>query len=110
MNADVATRVARGMAVLDRELPGWWQRINLDRLDMAGATYFPPRPTSCGCILAQVNALPDRDGNYFDQRDALAGEDEADIAGWAEDHGFNGQYEELEQAWRRAITTRRAAP
>jgi hypothetical protein len=39
--------VARGMALLDEERPGWEAQIDLDRLELA---------SDCGCILGQIFA------------------------------------------------------
>ena len=42
---DYDTRVARGAALLDEKLPGWWQRVDLDRLDLSKCT---------DCVLGQL--------------------------------------------------------
>lgn len=43
----IAERVAAGAALLDERQPGWWQRINLDSLDLGSCV---------GCILGQLYA------------------------------------------------------
>src|SRR5258708_35896283 len=42
---DVATRAARGAALLDERMPGWAQRIDVGRLDLADG---------CNCVLGQL--------------------------------------------------------
>jgi hypothetical protein len=108
-------RVAAGMALLDREVPGWVDRIDLDRLDMAAAGYSLSPGKECGCILAQIDATeqPAGIGDYFDGRDRLAlGVDYWELSDWSIDHGFNASgesYRDLTEAWRRVILARRAA-
>ena len=46
MTATIAERVARGAAYLDEREPGWWQRIDLDALDLA---------VPCKCVLGQLD-------------------------------------------------------
>lgn len=41
----VAERVAAGAAYLDDREPGWWERIDMDRLDMSA---------ECLCVLGQL--------------------------------------------------------
>jgi hypothetical protein len=41
----IAERVAAGAAFLDEREPGWWERINLDELDLHSA---------CRCVLGQL--------------------------------------------------------
>ena len=47
----VADRVAAGAAYLDEREPGWWQRIDLDRLDLQA---------QCRCVLGQLATDVDR--------------------------------------------------
>jgi hypothetical protein len=111
----IADLIAAGMAVLDQRAPGWLDRIDLERLDMAFGVH-EPSPGSCGCVLAQVDAQTKQSGvgHYIDARIRLIGDD-ADANGfeWAVDHGFNSDgdvdFEELTEAWRQVILARRAA-
>lgn len=45
MYGDAATRVARGVALLDRKAPGWVDRIDLDTLELSSAF---------DCVLGQL--------------------------------------------------------
>jgi hypothetical protein len=52
-------QIAKGVALLDEKMPGWWKRIDLDHLNMAVCeTYFRG---DCGCVLAQLD-YDDEDG------------------------------------------------
>jgi hypothetical protein len=107
----VDERVAAGMAVLDARIPDWVDRIDLDRLDMASGIHEPEG--FCGCLLAQVDAKaqPSGVGDYLNLRRRLTGPDD-DGFEWAIDHGFTADgevFEDLTEAWRTAILTRRAA-
>ena len=102
MTATIAERVAAGAALLDEREPGWWQRINLARLDLEAP---------CRCILGQL----DDDLGEGRWRDLLArfGVAACDDAYY----GFNaeegrqepGQYASLTAAWRELIGARREA-
>jgi hypothetical protein len=111
----IADLIAAGMAVLDQRAPGWLDRIDLERLDMAYGVH-EPSPGSCGCVLAQVDAQTRQGGvgHYADARMRLIGDDDVTTEfDWAIDHGFTSDgdvdFEELTEAWRRAILARRAA-
>lgn len=49
-------QITRGVALLDARMPGWLDRIDIDRLDMSFGAFSYSRP-DCGCVLAQVNAM-----------------------------------------------------
>ena len=49
-----AERVARGAALLDREIPGWADHVDLDRLDV-GEGEMRGTDDSLGCILCQLD-------------------------------------------------------
>jgi hypothetical protein len=88
-------RVAAGAAWLDANRPGWWQRINLDTLDLGDP---------CECVLGQ------EDGNYWDTAPDLG--DDAAVLGfntrpWCRDPGQ--ELAGLEGAWRTLIQARRNA-
>jgi len=97
----IAARVARGAALLDERMPGWDQRINLDRLDLH---------SPCRCILGQIFPASSRDGGYWD------GIKELGLASWgpdpggAEAYGFTTarNFQMLTAEWRRVIGARRA--
>lgn len=91
--------VERGVAVLDAKVPGWWERIDVDRLDMA---------VGDACVLGQL--FPDGDEeSYFLGLRTLG------IPGQAIGHGFNTNdtsewgwdYAYLTQLWREAIEGKR---
>lgn len=91
----IPERVAAGAAYLDRVMPGWWQRIDLERLDLS---------STCNCVLGQ-------EFGHF----AAAPEDAYLNAGDAYAKGFDihfrdefGSYEPLTAEWRRLIESRRA--
>ena len=54
MTSDIATRVAKGVALLDERKPGWMDRINLITLDVQDPNM---------CILGQL--YPVRDDDMF---------------------------------------------
>jgi hypothetical protein len=88
-------RVAAGSAWLDANRPGWWQRINLDTLDLGDP---------CECVLGQ------EDGNYWDTAPDLGGD--AAVLGfntrpWCRDP--DQELAGLEAAWRTLIQARRDA-
>lgn len=98
----IAERVKRGAALLDEKRPGWWQRIDLGRLDVA---------SDCDCVGGQ---LP---GGYGKVADDLFGpgvtfslevshgfEADGDFEG-----GDAGEFAALTEAWRSLILARRAA-
>lgn len=79
----VAERVAAGARFLDEHEPGWWQRINVSRLNLSD---------SCRCIRGQL----DGDADEFDPNlgfDIYPLDDDA-------------AYDELTAEWRRVITSR----
>lgn len=45
MVESVSTRVARGAALLDQHVPGWWKKISLEQFAFVD---------SCNCILGQL--------------------------------------------------------
>lgn len=81
---DYAAKVAAGVKVLDREVPNWRSKIDVDNLDLGSCSI---------CILGQV---------FGDYNDGL---NELNVDGY--DHGFNttGSYNELTAAWKEALGT-----
>jgi hypothetical protein len=100
----IAARVARGAALLDEKLPGWADRIDLDRLDLA---------SPCRCVLGQL-WLDKPLGDHEDPFDAAMGD--LDL-GFSEPsrfgfdrygHSNDTEYMRLDAAWRELIESRRA--
>jgi hypothetical protein len=111
----VAARVAAGVAYLDEREPGWWQRIDLNRLVMSA---------ECRCVLGQLATDLEVYGwkeivREFGLRQAPCSPAHgSQLTDWG--LGFNArldqhadeqnrEYAELEAAWKRVITERRAA-
>ena len=105
----IETRVAQGVALLDEQLPGWVDRIDLDTLNLA---------SPCRCILGQTwdewSDPTDEDDRYFLHAHRLLGP-AAGVVAEAE-HGFNSvhygrlmreEFAALTAEWRRVILARR---
>jgi hypothetical protein len=91
----ITERAERGAALLDETLPGWWQGIDLDRLDIE---------SECDCIAGQVG------GDYLAGTEKLLGLRtwEADVAhGFGADDEDKDEYHALTLAWRALILKRR---
>lgn len=91
----IAERVAAGATFLDEREPGWWRRIDVDRLSISD---------SCNCILGQ---LAGGFGDGMDQYDVWSAGGIADV-----DMGFYwgivpDDIDDLTFEWRRLITERR---
>jgi hypothetical protein len=96
----IADRVSAGINLLDREVPDWDRRVNVDTL----------RLSSCErCVLGQLYGTW---GDGLDELDLWDGDDEgaADSAalGFSLYEGEAGRYGELTDAWVAAIRDRRA--
>jgi hypothetical protein len=98
----IADRVAKGAAYLDEREPGWWKRIDLDKLDLR-------KP--CRCILGQL----DTDRQEHDFWSLIAARFGLDV--FEDDDqrlGFNAvghserAFANLTAAWRALIEARRA--
>jgi hypothetical protein len=86
-----AERVARGAALLDREYPGWHQRIDLSVLDLAN---------SCRCILGQVYRpvahIPGQQTSWGQEDGYDTGTEDLNLnSGDIVDHGFDFCAEDL---------------
>lgn len=110
----IAKRVAAGAAFLDEREPGWWERIDLDRLDMS---------SECRCVLGQL--ATDLETSIWT---AIVLQFGLRRHGWDgfnqgrpsdREMGFNAgvargrkaqdrEYAALEAEWKRVITERRA--
>lgn len=83
--------IRKGVAVLDKVLPDWRERINLDRLNVANYNL---------CVLGQVF------GSYTEGLDVLRGPLWAGRCAFAEEHGFSEKYVDvavLTAEWKQAI-------
>jgi hypothetical protein len=96
----IAERVARGAALLDKQDPGWWQRIDLSTLDLKDV---------CNCVLGQLGDTSD----YFDICKSLDLRPHGTGERGAVALGFNAvpldEYDPLTAAWRELIESRRAS-
>jgi hypothetical protein len=83
-------RVANGAQMLDEKLPGWYERIDQDKLDVTyGGT----------CICGQL-------GGFTLMTERLSGLDfSAEWSTWVVEHGFTGD-ENVDAEWRLAIQAR----
>jgi hypothetical protein len=96
-------RARAGAAFLDEKLgTSWREKIKRTRLDMACGLFYPDDKQSCGCILAQVDAI-DRIvvGSYNYARQDLALSDRK-----ATELGFYDarmRYPALTEAWRQVL-------
>jgi hypothetical protein len=90
----IAERVAKGAALLDEREPGWWQRIDLSKLD--------------GQLWTDLAIEDDEEDPYN-----MALRDLSLYHGKDEDLGFDRedgeQYPQLTAAWRELIEARRSA-
>lgn len=96
MDMTLEARVERGAALLDREMPGWWERIDVVRLDVR---------EPCRCIGGQLGS--GEYGRYSRLMKQLFGD--SACAAVAE-HGFAAadyDYEEITGLWREAVAARR---
>lgn len=102
--------VQRGIALLDKEEPGWVGHINLADLDLMFGQ---------DCILGQIAQRRYLVGNGYEwMRDRLYGPNDSGARVWAIDHGFLApkqetyedmvtEYDTLTEAWRNAIVALR---
>ena len=92
---EAKVRVARGAALLDRERPGWPERIDLDTLQLSSAC-FCIRGQLVGCSVIW-DVIPGLEGGKSHT-----------------EHGFiadsQSQYELLQEAWLSAIADRIVPP
>lgn len=90
----LATRVRRGVALLDEKVPGWHQRIDVDRLFI----------TSCErCVLGQLFGLYSR--GFDSLRLTMGASLGFDLSGREPESG----YATLNRLWRYVVRTRQAA-
>jgi hypothetical protein len=96
----VAERVAAGAAWLDEHKPGWWQRTDLDRLDVASERHCPLAQEYGTYYRAPVMTHDQARTLGFDCSLAAA-----ELGAMAEDFEFA----ELTETWRALIEDRRGA-
>lgn len=112
---DYATRVAKGVALLDVKEPGWADLIDLERLDVENGYH---------CVTAQLSGMQSGEDSWLDGMEALgltSGDRGTYVA-----HGFNADsleqgeqenpdydlpaaYATLNALWKGVIAERRAA-
>jgi hypothetical protein len=89
--------------LLDRERPGWHQRVDLGVLFMRDG---------CRCVLGQLEGgEPDWDATPYLREVHCLGvdHDEARALGFNRDAGDAFSWEDLDAAWRGLVTARREA-
>ena len=98
MTVTLPKNVERGAELLDRELPGWDERIDLDRLDLG---------STCDCIVGQLNPAH----AHFKHHRYSKGIEALGVETRPSRFGFNtwGQqrFASLTAAWKRLIESRR---
>lgn len=95
----VAERVAAGAAWLDERKPGWWQRTDLDRLDVASERHCPVAQEYGTYYRAPVMTHDQARALGFDCSLVAA-----ELGAVAEDFEFA----ELTETWRELILARHA--
>lgn len=106
MTDTIPERVARGVALLDEKHPGWWERIDVDRLNLR---------SGCNCVLGQTwdGDYAGSSTAYMHHLDALLPEEsyrdyEFGFDAEAEDgEEQDDEYDALTAEWRRVILARR---
>lgn len=92
----VTERVAAGVALLDREQPGWDSKVNLDTLNIA---------SSWNCVLGQLYGDELTGGKALDLKWVVAVR-----CGFDRHSGeLRVVFDELTDEWKRVISERRAA-
>jgi hypothetical protein len=105
--ATISERVQAGATWLDEHRPGWVADIDLDRLLLS---------SPCRCVLGQLyGSYYDAPVKYYDTSDygfATLAEDQVlpddDASQDAYEAAIDGEYAELDAAWRELVATRRA--
>jgi hypothetical protein len=111
-------RVKRGAALLDKQVRGWAERIDIERLDLSASPYYPDTDYpdtegsyGCGCVLAQLDAHDEdgeRVGYYSDGAQALGLDFDHAL-----EYGFTShepdKYPKLTELWVAAINERKAS-
>lgn len=95
---EVEPRVRRGVELLDRVAPNWWQQIETNELAMEEA---------CNCILGQLYGLYSHGVALVFKAGSPTHQEHQAL-----EHGFvspDDDYPLIEQTWRSWITSRRQA-
>jgi hypothetical protein len=99
---DVATRVARGVALLDEHKPGWERLIDLSQFDISRTD---------SCILGQLYRDEGGDVGFYNGLDVLG----LNTSGAGADGGFDNypdreqdQFPVLQKEWVRVIDNKRS--
>lgn len=95
------TRIEAGMALLDRQAPGWEDRVDLRTLDVSSCTR---------CVVGQLFDVKEDDLLYLGFQ--ALGVTHPREYGFSLDWklGYRVSYGGLTRAWKRAIRHRRAVP
>ena len=121
--------IARGVAFLNKKVPGWHEEIDLDRLDMNSGSFdksiAPEHLGGCGCIMAQVHAHIARGiGNYptgfylvsiGNEEEVLASEYGFSVPDWgyederSDERSKVALYKQLTELWKTVILNLRSA-
>ena len=89
-----------GAAVLDREIPGWAERINLDGLDMGIGNPTEVHFETCGCVLAQLYGTYERGRILLGHLDSFQSERLGFVS------AFSAEYPALDEAWTKLVKAR----
>lgn len=107
--AQALARARRGVAFLDRKMPGWRRKVRRTRLRMEKGYIDRFVVEDCGCILAQLDAERHGGDGYYSRGAGQLGIDPTGVR--AVSLGLvlrgpdsrNQEYEVLTDAWRIAL-------
>lgn len=111
---DYAARVAKGVALLDEQMPGWEQRISLDVLDISSGQW---------CVAGQLSGVHSYyvglkqlglDSGHRGMEHGFMAESEycaccREAVDLPEDYDRDAAYATLTELWREVIVSRRTA-
>jgi len=90
--------VERGAALLDERLPGWEDRIDLDKLDLS---------STCNCVVGQLYRPTPR--SHLGYTEGLYTLEIKNPSRFGFERWPTSRYSRLTEAWRRLIELRRGA-
>ena len=90
--------IARGVALLDEKLPGWEERVNLNRLDLS---------STCDCVCGQIVTKKDRWWSRYRHGLAVLGIEEHHAGRYGFVATGNTKYASLTDEWARVIRAKR---
>ncbi len=106
------TRVRHGAKHLDKLMPGWARKVRLRDLELRNPFYAGKG--TCGCILAQLDAITRRDGfpgTYVHGAHEILGveitDDSIEAEGFTITGSTNETWSELTDLWKDEIRARR---